>query len=265
MAVARRAREAQHEAVRVLHHRRHLVRHLAVVLPVVDVAEGEDALGLLHAHQLVRGRDEVHEEIRRQAARVVPEEPPLEEPAEVEVARRRGAEEPLEVDGGRRGVRRDRVVPGARRAVAVDLALDERDLSEPAAPDELGGLLRAAHAHVLAADLHHLAALLGGRDERLALLPRVRHRLLDVDVLAGGQRVLRHLQMPVIGRGDDDGIDVGARRGSRCSRRSRPAPARSAPAPDRGGPCSSRRRRQSARRRCPRRLPSAACRGSRRR
>ena len=210
VAVERRAGEPEHEAVRVLHHRSHLVWNLAVVLPAVDVREGEDALGLLDPHQLVRGRDEMDEQIGGEAARVVPVETPLEEAAQVEVARRRGAEEPLEVHRRWRGVGRDGVVPGARGGVAVDLALDQRHLPQPAAPDELGCPLRAAHAHVLAADLDHLAALLGGRDERLALFPRMGHRLLDVDVLAGGQRLLRHLEVPVIGRGDDDGVDVGA-------------------------------------------------------
>ena len=190
VAVAGGAREAQHEA-RVLHHRGHLVRHFAVVLPVVDVAVAEDALRLLHAHQLVRGGHEVHEEVGRQAARVVPEEPPLEEAAQVEVARRRPADEALEVHGLGRGVGRDRVVPGAGRGVAVEATLDERHLADPPALDQLARLLRAAHAHVLAADLEHLAALIGGGDERLALLPGVGHRLLDVDVLAGGERVLR--------------------------------------------------------------------------
>ena len=93
----------------------------------------------------------------------------------------------------------------------MEAALDERDLAEPAALDEVARLLRAAHAHVLAAHLHDLAALLRGGDRRPRLSSqRVGHRLLDVDVLAGRERVLGHLQVPVVRSRDHHGVDVGA-------------------------------------------------------
>ena len=59
--------------------------------------------------------------------------------------------------------------------------------------------------------LHHRAPL--GDDER--------ERLLDVDILAGRARVDHLQRMPVVGRVDDDGVDVGPfeERGSRGSGR----------------------------------------------
>jgi len=144
------------------------------------------------------------------ARRVVPEQAPLEEASEVDVARRRGAEEALEIDGRGRGIRRDGVIPRARRAVAVDLALDERDLAEAAAPDELRGLLRAAHAHVLAADLDRLAALLGAAMNASPCSTSASWAFRYRRVSRRRARPASS-EMPVVGGGDGDRVDVGAR------------------------------------------------------
>ena len=48
----------------------------------------------------------------------------------------------------------------------------------------------------------------------------VDHRLLAVDVLARLHRVHGGLLMPVVGRGDDHGINVLARKNLACSRAS---------------------------------------------
>ena len=47
-----------------------------------------------------------------------------------------------------------------------------------------------------------------GGDDVEALVDRVGHRLLDVDVLAGGERVERHLPVPVVRRGDEHRVDA---------------------------------------------------------
>jgi hypothetical protein len=63
-------------------------------------------------------------------------------------------------------------------------------------------------AALLGADLHDAARLLGDPAERLALVDRQRQRLLAVDVLARLHGVDADLGVPVVGRADDDGVDV---------------------------------------------------------
>jgi hypothetical protein len=61
---------------------------------------------------------------------------------------------------------------------------------------------------VLAPDLQDPRRLLHGVHEGGALVDRVGQRFLAVDVLAGIERVETRTHVPVIGRGDDDGVDV---------------------------------------------------------
>ena len=63
-------------------------------------------------------------------------------------------------------------------------------------------------APLLGADLHDAARLLGDPAEHLALVDRQRQRLLAVDVLARLHGVDADLGVPVVGRADDDGVDV---------------------------------------------------------
>ena len=53
------------------------------------------------------------------------------------------------------------------------------------------------------------AAGLGGLDHAAPFMDGERERLLDIDVLAGIARVDRHQRVPMVGAGDDDGVDVG--------------------------------------------------------
>ena len=63
-------------------------------------------------------------------------------------------------------------------------------------------------APLLRADLHDAVGLLGDLAELLPLVDRERERLLAVDVLAGLHGVDADLGVPVVGRADDDGVDV---------------------------------------------------------
>ena len=49
-----------------------------------------------------------------------------------------------------------------------------------------------------------------GFDERLAVVDMLHHRLFAVDVLAGVHGVDGDILVPVVGRGDDDGVDIRA-------------------------------------------------------
>jgi hypothetical protein len=72
-------------------------------------------------------------------------------------------------------------------------------------------LLVAQRTHALRAHLQHDAGTALRRDDRLALAERLHHRLLEVDGLLRLEGIDGHLPVPVIGRRDDDGIDVGPR------------------------------------------------------
>ena len=66
-------------------------------------------------------------------------------------------------------------------------------------------------ADALAAHLHNAAGFLLGGDHGFAVLDALHHGLFAVDVFAGVHGVDRNLRMPVVGRGDDDCVDVFAR------------------------------------------------------
>ena len=72
----------------------------------------------------------------------------------------------------------------------------------------LDGLLEVLRRPLLGADRHDLVVLPRGGDHRLALGDVVADGLLAVDVLAGHHGVDRRQGVPVVGRGDDDGVDV---------------------------------------------------------
>ena len=82
------------------------------------------------------------------------------------------------------------------------------DLPEPAILDVLDGLLHGRTAAVHRADLDHLAIPSRGLHHPASFPDGVRRRLLDVDVLSSLQRPDRRQRVPVIGRGDDHGVDV---------------------------------------------------------
>ncbi len=98
--------------------------------------------------------------------------------------------------------------PRALRGVAVVGRAHERDLAQTARLDHLPRFGDRRRAHHLAADLEHAPRLADDVDNLLALVDRVRERLLDVSVLPGLQRLDRHRLVPVIRRRDDDGVDV---------------------------------------------------------
>jgi hypothetical protein len=74
--------------------------------------------------------------------------------------------------------------------------------------DEFHVAAQRAVGAVLCAVLHDAAVLLGGGDDLAALVDIVRDGFFDVDVLARLAGPDRGEGVPVVGRGDGDGVDV---------------------------------------------------------
>ena len=93
--------------------------------------------------------------------------------------------------------------------VVADVArLGDCDLADAARAHEFGGLLERRRRAALRAHLRHALRALGGFHHLAALDDGQRERLLHVHVLAGIAGVDEHQRVPVVGRGDDDRVDV---------------------------------------------------------
>ena len=127
--------------------------------------------------------------------------------AEGPFLRRPQKEVPIEVDA-RLQVGINGLEPIVILVVAGVVDLRDHDLAERAVLHILVGGLVGVVRHALDADLHLHARFANFGDHALGLFHRVGHRLFAIDVLAGAGRIDGHLAVPVIGRGDDDNINV---------------------------------------------------------
>src|SRR5690606_36226206 len=85
---------------------------------------------------------------------------------------------------------------------------DALDLSDATISNQLASLQELARRALLASGLKDAAEASRRIDHATALLDREGERLLAVDVLSGLARMDRDERVPVIGHGDDDGVDV---------------------------------------------------------
>ncbi len=99
-------------------------------------------------------------------------------------------------------------IPADRRPRLVAQAARHVDLAQAAVVDELNRLPHGRTAAVHGPDLDDAVVVRGGLDHPPPFPHRVRRRLLDVDVLARLQRPDGRQRVPVVRRGDDDGVDV---------------------------------------------------------
>src|ERR1019366_1649268 len=92
-------------------------------------------------------------------------------------------------------------------APLVAQAAREVDVADQAFAHLPHAVLQRRRGAALAALLHHPVILARRRHNLFGLEDIVRARLLDVDILAGAAGVDGHQGVPVIGRGDGDGVD----------------------------------------------------------
>src|SRR5213082_3581441 len=198
-----------HAKVAVVEERVEGIGDLAPIPPEQDSAAGDHASWHFSAHQKVDGGNEVDEKVGGDAARIVPILA-IAEDALGTVGHFGGRAEPfrpIEIDAFLQ-VERNGIVPCARGAVAIVSGGNLGDFAELAGSDDLAGLLVLVGRDPLAASLDD--ALVAPRRFNYfgAVFNLMGHGLFDVDVFAGAERVEHDGQVPIIGRGDDDGVNV---------------------------------------------------------
>ena len=82
------------------------------------------------------------------------------------------------------------------------------DRAQPAVPEDLACLLELHHAALLRAHLHNPAVFILRPDDGLPLAEIMREWLLHVYVLAAVAGIDCHRNVPVVGRSDENGVDV---------------------------------------------------------
>ncbi len=105
----------------------------------------------------------------------------------------------------------DGPVPIAGRIVAAVCPLARDHLTEFAGVHQFADLMPSRPRCSLNADLHDSFALARLAGDLRRLLDRMRHRLLDIHILAARERLKSNRRVPVVGSGDEYGIDVGPR------------------------------------------------------
>lgn len=97
---------------------------------------------------------------------------------------------------------------GRAAEVVVDPpGADHADVAECPGGDDFATFEVEVVGAALHADLDDLFGVFFRLHEFDTLLRRLAEGLFDVDILAGGERVEDHSVMPMLGRGDEDGLD----------------------------------------------------------
>src|SRR5712672_1132373 len=173
-----------------------------------DVFIGEDlrVRGLIGFHGPVHDVDPVGEQIGHGATARVPKPAPEIESFCVERLLGSAALPLLPIEGLHvDGLERLRCVG---EIVLPPIGADLRDAAEAAALDEIDGIAKVDPTALLHAALQDLFAGADGAGEGGAFLQRVGDWLFEIDVLAGCESVDSHADVPVVGRGDEDGVEL---------------------------------------------------------
>src|SRR5258708_38936625 len=119
----------------------HHVRYVAAIFPEPQPAGGEHLRGSDRTHDVVHAGEEMDEQIACHAGAVVLIVAPAEEPDRRKRHLRRAAQEAVPINGGWRGICRDRILPGANGGGPVPPGLHHVHFADGSLIDELLGLL----------------------------------------------------------------------------------------------------------------------------
>ncbi len=155
-------------------------------------------------HGPVHDVDPVSEEVGHGTAAEVPIPAPAIKLINVERLGGRGTEPRFPIEC----LRVDRLGLPIARVILPPVGADLGDASEAAALDEIDCILKVRPAALLHAALQNLLAGAHGFREGGTLFDGVRDGLFEIDIFAGGNGVDGHGDVPVVGRRDEDGIDL---------------------------------------------------------
>ncbi len=182
------------------------VGDFAVVFEEVAAAGGVDGFWAGRVGEPVDDVEGMLAEVGHLAAGVVPEPAEVVDGAVGVVGAEWGGAEPevvVEI-GGRGGV-------GGRAEAGEDVAevvhLDGDELAEGFLLEEFFGFLEMRAGTLLGADLDDAFVAFGAVDHPAALFDEEGEGFFAVDILAGGTGHHGHEAVPVVGCGDDDGVD----------------------------------------------------------
>ena len=173
------------------------------LLEHVFVAEHVDVLGLIGFHGPVSDVDPVGEEIGHGAAAEIPIPTPAMEFFGVEGLIGSAAEPGLPIES----LKLDGLTRPVRLVVLPPVGTDLKDAADAAALDEFDGVAEVGPTALLHAALENAVAGADGAGECGAFFEGVGDRLFEVDVLASGEGVVCHADVPVVGRGDEDSVE----------------------------------------------------------
>ena len=135
------------------------IRHIPITLPFVNAAIGNRGFGVLHAHQIVHTRQQVHVLIARDARSIIPPVAELEEALCVERPLGRFAQETFPINSLWACIGRHGVAPCADCARPENGAFHHEDLADLTRFQPRFALLCRLHAEALAAHLDEPSSL----------------------------------------------------------------------------------------------------------
>lgn len=169
--------------------------------PVADTGGGG---WMVKAENPVHDVDLVDHEVSKDAAAEIPEPAPLAEAVRIEILSACGAEPGLPIDGA--GI--DGVLLGGARGIAIPGDVGFVDLADLAGENEVAALFHVRHAALLGTDLDDASGVTGSLENGLLFGAGVGKRLFHVHVLACAASGYGEWDVLMIGRSDDDGIDI---------------------------------------------------------
>src|SRR5207249_3491850 len=187
--------------------RSHHVRHIAAVFPIAQPSGRVDTHRADGAGDEMHATEQMHEQIAGHAGAIIAVIAPSEKAHGFKRHFGRAAQETIPVDGVGRSVGRNGILPCADSGITVPPGFHHIQLADGAAPVELLRFLIHNGTDALASHLYDAAGFLLGLNHALAIFDALYHGLLAVHVLTGIHGIDGDLGVPVIGCGDDDGVD----------------------------------------------------------
>ena len=119
----------------------------------------------------------------------------------------RRSEPAIVIDVGGNGLLGEQA-DGCKIALKIDMNLG--DLADPAVANDFHRLAHRGVGALLAADLKDAAVAFFCCDHGRCLVQREGHGFFDKNILSGAHGIDRNRRMPVVGRADDNGVDIAA-------------------------------------------------------